>query len=201
MKKVLRKSSEYTEMAEIIRHMIRTIGDDPERPGLLETPTRVINSWKELFAGYSQRVEDVITLFEEEHQIGGMVYLKNIEFFSTCEHHLLPFYGVAHIAYIPDGPVIGVSKLARILDLFARRLQIQERIAEQVTDALMRYLQPKGAACIIEAKHLCIACRGVRKQHSMMGYSSVKGVFLEDSEQGVAARNELLQLLSLKSNG
>lgn len=175
---------------DIIREMIKNIGEDPNRQGLKSTPKRVVKSWKELFAGYDQHPKDLFKTFDGE-QVGGLVYLKDIEFFSTCEHHLLPFYGSATIAYIPNGAYVGTSKLARLLDLYAKRLQIQERIGEQVSGALMTYLNPVGAACIIEAKHLCMACRGVQKQNSIMGYSSVKGVFKEDP----TARQELMQLI------
>jgi GTP cyclohydrolase I len=177
----------------IIR-LLEFIGEDLEREGLIETPKRVINSYAELFKGYKQEPEKVFTTFDGS-QIGGLIYLKDIEFYSFCEHHMLPFYGKAHIGYIPNGKVIGVSKLARLLDIYAHRLQIQERIGEQVTNSLMQNLNPIGAACIIEARHLCIACRGVKKQHSIMGYSSFKGVFLEDSFKGIAARNEFQTLI------
>ena len=179
-------------------HIIRClqfIGEDPCREGLLETPNRVVRSWEEMFAGYQQDPEDVFKSFDGDG-MNGLVYLKGIEFHSTCEHHMLPFWGEAMIAYIPAGKVIGISKLARLLDIFARRLQVQERIGEQVTLALMEHLRPVGAACLIEAKHLCIACRGVKKQHSVMGYSSLKGVFLEHTHAGVAARSELMSLWS-----
>lgn len=182
-----------TRAEGIIVDLLNAIGEDPTREGLLETPRRVVKSWEELFAGYKQDPAAIFKDFDGDG-IGGLVYLKNIEFYSTCEHHLLPFHGQAMIAYIPNGRVIGVSKLARLLDIFARRLQVQERIGEQVTNALMKYLKPIGAACLIEAKHLCIACRGVKKQHSVMGYNSLKGVFLEQSDRGVAARAELMTL-------
>jgi len=175
---------------EIIRTMLLRIGEDPTREGLIETPTRVRRSWGELYAGYRQCPSKILKTFECK-EATGLVYLKNIEFYSMCEHHMLPFTGQASIAYIPHKRVIGVSKLARILDIYARRLQIQERIAEQVTEALMEHLRPKGAACILEAKHLCMACRGVQKQHSIMGYQSLKGVFLTDQ----AARAELMTTL------
>lgn len=183
----------YTAEQELIVAQLKAIGEDPTRKGLLDTPRRVTESWKELYVGYKQNPKDVFTNFEE-NGIEGLVYLKQIEFYSTCEHHLLPFLGVASIGYLPNGKVIGISKLARLLDIFSRRLQIQERIAEQVTNCLMENLQPLGAACVIEAKHLCIACRGVKKQHSVMGYSSMKGIFLEDSHKGNAARNEFIRL-------
>ena len=181
------------EAEQQIRKLIEFIGDDPDREGLVETPKRVIKSYSELFSGYHQDPEDVFKTFDDE-QVGGLVYLKDVEFYSTCEHHMLPFYGEAFIAYIPNGPVIGVSKLARLLDLFSKRLQIQERIAEQVTDTLMLYLEPLGAACLIDARHLCMACRGVNKQKSIMGYSSLKGVFMDDTK----ARNELMTIWSRK---
>jgi len=180
---------------DAIIRIIEMIGDDPNRSGIIETPDRVIKSFREIYAGYHQNPKDVIKTFEDEKkQFGGLVYLKDIEFYSMCEHHMLPFFGSAFIAYIPNGPVIGASKMARLLDIFARRLQIQERIGEQVTETLMEYLKPIGAACLTEAKHLCMACRGVKKQHSVLGYSSLKGVFLENSNKGIAARNELMAL-------
>ena len=157
---------------KLIADIIKSIGDDPDRSGVIETPKRVINSWKELYSGYNQDPKDVFKIFDENKQFNGLVYLKDIEFYSMCEHHMLPFFGSAFIAYIPNGPVIGISKLARLLDIFSRRLQIQERIAEQITEELMKNLNPIGAACLIEAKHLCMACRGVKKQSSIMGYSS-----------------------------
>jgi len=181
---------EDTVQQNIVR-LLEYIGEDPNREGLRETPDRIIRSWDEIFAGYKQNPKDVFKTFEDD-KIGGLVYLKDIEFFSTCEHHWLPFSGKAHIGYIPNGPVIGASKLARLLDIYACRLQIQERLAEQVTDALMEYLKPMGAACIIEARHLCMACRGVKKQHSIMGYSSVKGAFFEDAR----ARTEFISLVT-----
>jgi len=178
--------------------MLQYIGEDSTRNGLLETPERVVKSWGELYAGYDQDPKTVFKVFDEPEKFGGLVYLRNIEFQSMCEHHMLPFLGEALIAYIPDGPVIGVSKMARLLDIFARRLQIQERIGEQVTEALMNHLHPIGAACLIEAKHLCMVCRGVKKQNSIMGYNSLKGVFLESSSAGIAARSELMALWAKK---
>jgi len=175
---------------DLIKEMILRIGENPLRQGLKSTPKRVRKSWDELFEGYKQNPKDVFKTFDDE-QVEGMIYLKNTEFFSMCEHHMLPFYGKATIAYIPNGPVIGTSKLARLLDIFTRRLQLQERIGDQVTESLMHHLEPQGAACIIEAKHLCIACRGVKKQNSIMGYSSMKGVFREDAQ----TRSELLSLV------
>jgi GTP cyclohydrolase I len=167
--------------SENIRRLLQYIGEDSEREGLKETPDRVIRSYATLFGGYKQNPQDVMKVFEDG-ACDEMVLLKGIEFSSCCEHHMLPFIGKAHIAYIPNGKVIGVSKLARILDIYARRLQIQERIGQQVTQCLMEYLQPKGAACILQAQHLCMTCRGVQKQDSVMVTSSLRGVFLEKPE-------------------
>lgn len=160
-----------------IRQLIKFVGDDPVREGLSGTPGRVIASYKELFSGYGKNVSELIVTFDSDAD--QMIVCKDIEMYSTCEHHMLPFYGVAHIAYIPNGKVIGLSKLPRVLEVFSRRLQIQERIGEEVTNTLMSHLAPKGVGCMIEAKHLCVACRGVQKQHSTMITSSLKGVFLE----------------------
>lgn len=177
-------------MKSKIEEMLAYIGDDPTREGLLETPERVLRSWKELFSGYSEDPLDVIKTFES----GGydqIVVLRDIELYSMCEHHMLPFVGKAHVAYIPGGRVIGISKLARLVDIFAKRLQIQERLGDQVTTILMDELKAQGAACIIEADHFCIRMRGVRKQHSTMVTSSMKGCFLTKPE----ARAELMSLI------
>jgi len=177
-----------------IVRQIQYIGEDPEREGLKETPNRIVRSWDELFAGYAQSPDKLFTTFNSDG-CDQIVLLKNIELFSMCEHHLLPFFGKAHIAYIPSKRVIGISKLARLLEVFARRMQIQERIGEQVTDTLMRYLRPQGAACIIEAVHMCMRMRGIAKQQSTMITSSLKGVFIEDTSAGRAARQELMRLV------
>lgn len=173
-----------------IIQLLQWIGEDPTREGLLNTPDRVIRSWKELYSGYKKDPKELLTTFESG-TYDQMIICKGIEVFSMCEHHLLPFFGTAHVAYIPGDRVIGLSKLARLVDIYARRLQIQERIGEQVTSFLMDELKPKGAACIIEATHLCMRMRGVSKQHSTMVTSSMKGVFLTDFN----ARQELLQLI------
>jgi len=176
---------------ENVRRLIEFIGDDPNREGLKETPDRVIRSYKELFSGYGQKPEDVIKVFEDG-ACDEMVIARGIEFVSFCEHHMLPFLGTAHIAYIPNGKVIGVSKLVRLLEIYARRLQIQERLCQQVTKSLDDHLKPKGSACILTAKHLCMSCRGVGKQRSEMVTSSLTGVF---REQGNMARQELLSMI------
>jgi GTP cyclohydrolase I len=181
---------------ELVHRQLQFIGENPTREGLIGTPGRVVRAWSELFAGYDADPAKLLKTFDA----GGcnqIVLLRDIEMFSMCEHHLLPFFGRAHVAYIPDMRVIGISKLARLVEIYARRLQIQERIGEQVTSALMEHLEPLGAACIIKAQHLCMQMRGVSKQHSVMVTSSLKGVFLEE-EQGSAARMELLHLIEMK---
>jgi len=175
---------------ENIVRQIEYIGEDPNREGLLETPNRVVRSWQELFAGYDQKLADVLKVFDSDGY-NQIVLLKDIEMYSMCEHHMLPFFGKAHVAYIPDGKIIGISKLARLVDIYARRLQTQERIGEQVTCALMDSLRPLGAACIIEATHMCMRMRGISKQQSTMVTSSLRGVFFENSK----ARAELMSLL------
>lgn len=172
-----------------VRRILQYLGEDCNRDGLLKTPDRVVRSWDELFAGYKRNPGDVITVFEEP--CDEMVVLRNVEFISCCEHHMLPFHGKAHIAYIPNGKVIGVSKLARILEIYCRRLQVQERICQQVTEALDKYLHPLGAACVLEGVHLCMVARGVSKQSSVMVTSSMTGAFREKPE----ARNEFLSLI------
>lgn len=176
--------------SNIIRNQIDLVGDNSAREGLLDTPKRVIKSWKEIYRGYSQNPAELMTTFSSDG-CDQIVLLKDIELYSMCEHHMLPFFGKAHIAYIPDGKVIGISKLARLLDIYSRRLQIQERIGEQVTGALMEFLQPKGAACVIEATHMCMRMRGVSKQNSTMITSSMKGVFMTAPE----AKEELILLI------
>jgi GTP cyclohydrolase I len=173
------EGNETRSIEDSVTRQLQFIGEDPTREGLRETPARVVKSWKELYAGYNQDPKDVFKTFVEG-ACDEMVLLKGIELYSTCEHHALPFFGQAHIAYIPNKRVIGVSKLARLLDIFARRLQIQERICQQVTETLMKELKPKGAACVIEAQHFCMKCRGVQKQNSIMVTSSLKGDFLKN---------------------
>lgn len=174
---------------ENVRRIIEYIGDDPNRPGVLETPSRVVRSYAELFSGYKVDPASIFKTFDEP--CDEMVIVRDIEFYSTCEHHMLPFFGKAHIGYIPNGKVAGVSKLARLLDVYARRLQIQERIGQQITNDLDKYLQARGSACVLEAKHSCMTCRGVNKQHSTMVTSSLTGVFREKPE----VRAEFLSMI------
>lgn len=160
------------------------------RQGTADTPKRVVKMWDEIYAGYDQDPANIFTSFDSDGY-DQIVLLKDFEMYSMCEHHMLPFFGKAHVAYLPDQKVIGISKLARLVDIYAKRLQIQERIGEQVTDALMEHLQPLGAVCIIEATHMCMRMRGVEKQNSVMVTSSVRGIFREDP----AVKQELMQLI------
>ena len=173
-----------------ITRLIEFLGEDPKREGLVDTPNRVINSWKEIYSGYSQSPEDYLTTFSTDGY-DQIILSKDIEFYSMCEHHMLPFTGRAHIAYIPNERIIGISKLARLLEVYSRRLQIQERIGDQVTTALMHFLQPRGAACILEATHMCMQMRGVNKQQSTMVTSSMRGLFFDDPR----SRSELMSLI------
>ena len=159
---------------ENVRRLIEYIGEDPEREGLKETPERVIRSYEKLFGGYKEKPGDVIKVFEDD-TCDEIVLIRDVEFYSTCEHHMLPFFGKAHIAYIPKGRVIGVSKLVRILEVYARRLQIQERLCQQVTEVIDNMIQPSGAACVLEAQHFCMTARGVEKQGSIMVTASLTG--------------------------
>jgi GTP cyclohydrolase I len=182
-------------MNDIVTDWIKAVGEDPAREGLVKTPERVAEAWKFMTRGYNQSVEEVINgaLFESDSH--HMVIVKDIEIYSMCEHHLLPFFGRCHIGYIPKGKVIGVSKLARIADMFARRLQIQERLTNQIAEALMKHLQPDGVGVVIEAQHLCMMMRGVEKQNSLMITSAVHGTF----RSCLPTRTEFLKLLERRS--
>jgi len=184
------EGNEEKSITDSITRQLEYIGENPNREGLIETPERVVKSWNYIFSGYGQRPENIIKTFDADGY-DEMIILKDIEMYSMCEHHLLPFIGKAHIAYIPDKKIIGVSKLARILEMYSRRAQIQERIGDQVTSCIMKHLNPKGVACVIEAQHLCMQMRGIQKQNSVMVTSSLKGVFLDKP----AAREELMRLI------
>ena len=175
-----------------VRDLLVAIGEDPDREGLRETPDRVARAYAEVFGGLRMQPEDVLaTTFDIGHD--EMVLVRDIEMYSTCEHHLVPFSGVAHVGYIPnvDGQVTGLSKLARLVDVFARRPQVQERLTTQIADSLMRLLQPRGVIVVIEAEHLCMAMRGVRKPGSKTLTSAVRGAFLQP-----AARAEAMALIT-----
>lgn len=184
------EENEIDSASDIVLRQLQYIGEDPNREGLIETPKRVLKAWDHIFSGYKQNEDALIKVFDSDGY-DQIVLLKNIEMFSTCEHHLMSFFGKAHVAYIPNKKVLGISKLARIVDMYSKRLQIQERIGEQVTDFLEKKLNPKGVACIIEAQHLCMQMRGVEKQNSVMVTSSLKGVFKKDQK----AREELMRLI------
>jgi len=173
-----------------VTRILEYIGENPSREGLVETPKRIVKSWGKLFEGYGQQPKNIMKIFADG-ACDEMVLLKDIELYSMCEHHMLPFFGKCHIAYIPNHKVIGISKLARLMEIYARRMQIQERIGDQITTALMKYLEPLGAACIIEAQHFCMKARGIEKQNSIMVTSSLKGVFLEQPE----VRAEFMRLI------
>jgi GTP cyclohydrolase I len=164
----------------LVEEMIRRLGDDPTRPGLQRTPERVAKSLRFLTNGYSRGAEDAVGegLFAETHQ--NMVVVKDIEVYSLCEHHMLPFFGKAHVAYIPNGRIIGLSKMARIVDVFARRLQVQERLTDQIAQAVWEIMEPRGVGVVLEAAHLCMMMRGVEKQNSKTITSAMRGSFLED---------------------
>ena len=178
-------------MQQQIHDILVEMGEDPSREGLLDTPKRVEKSLRFLTRGYGQTLEEVVNgaLFEAESD--DMVIVRDIEFFSLCEHHMLPFLGKCHVGYIPKGKIIGVSKVARIVDMFARRLQVQERLTKQVSEALMKILGAEGVGVVVEAQHLCMQMRGVEKQHSVMTTSSMVGSFRRE----LATRNEFTRLI------
>jgi GTP cyclohydrolase I len=160
-----------------VRHQLALLGENPDRDGLLKTPERVAKSMRWLTGGYELDVEDVVgdAIFEEPHE--NMVLVRDIEFYSLCEHHMLPFFGKVHLAYIPDGRIVGLSKLPRLVDMFARRLQVQERLTEEIAGALEQFLKPKGVGVVVEASHLCMMMRGVEKQNSRTITSALRGEF------------------------
>ena len=180
-----REVSHSEPFAEKVRDILAALGEDPSREGLVKTPQRVESSLRWLTQGYRMSVEDAIgdAVFEESHQ--SMIMVRDIELYSMCEHHLLPFFGRAHVAYIPDGKILGLSKVARIVDVFARRLQVQERMTDQIADAVMDVLRPTGVGVVIEAAHFCMMMRGVEKQNSRTVTSALRGIFRDDSKTRV----------------
>ncbi len=171
----------HTRGELLVRHLLEELGEDPSREGLVDTPSRVWTSLSFLTGGYSQDAAEVIgdAVFEERYD--EVVVIRNIEFFSLCEHHMLPFFGRAHISYVPDGKIVGLSKVPRLVDLFSHRLQVQERLTTQIADALEEVLQPKGVAVVLEGSHLCMMMRGVQKQNSQTVTSAMRGVFKDAS--------------------
>lgn len=175
---------------QTIKALLGAIGEDPSREGLLETPRRVAHSYEALFSGYSKKPEDVLTVFDGE-SYDQMIVAKNIEFYSTCEHHMLSFFGKAHIGYIPNGKIIGLSKLPRLVEIFSRRLQNQERLTSQIAKALESLLDARGVGVVLEAQHLCMMARGVEKQNSIVTTSAQLGLFKKNDK----TRSEFLQLI------
>lgn len=180
------------ELEEIIRSLLIELGEDPGREGLVKTPKRVADAYHFLTSGYGMDPKEILNgaVFEEPYD--EMVIVKEIDFYSLCEHHILPFWGRAHIAYLPAGKIVGLSKLPRILDIFARRLQVQERLTQQVADCIEEAIHPHGVGVVIEAFHLCIAMRGVEKQNAFATTSAMKGVFQQDR----GTRNEFMNLIA-----
>jgi GTP cyclohydrolase IA len=184
--KALRTPTPHPEpFADKVREILAALGEDPDREGLVKTPDRVESSLRWLTQGYRTTVEDVVgdAVFEETHQ--SMIMVRDIELYSLCEHHLLPFFGRAHVAYVPNGKILGLSKVARIVDVFARRLQVQERLTDQIADAVMDVLGPAGVGVVIEAAHFCMMMRGVEKQNSRTVTSALRGIFRDDSKTRV----------------
>lgn len=184
-----------SKMLNLVKDLLLEIGEDPNREGLLNTPKRVAEAYEFLTKGYNQNIEDVLNdaIFTEKYD--EMVLVKNIDFYSLCEHHMLPFYGKIHVAYIPNGKIVGLSKIPRIVDVFARQLQVQERMTQQIADTIDKYLQPVGVAVVSEAYHMCMMMRGVEKQNSSATSSAMHGVFKDDAR----TRTEFLNLISTKN--
>ena len=191
-----RKKEEYdlditNGLKENYKSILHLLGEDPQREGLLKTPERMAKAMQFITQGYQQDAVAILNSARFEESVSEMVVVKNIELYSMCEHHLLPFFGKAHIAYIPNGYITGLSKLARVVDVFARRLQVQERLTTQILDSIQESLNPLGVAVVIEAKHLCMMMRGVSKQNSVTSTSAFHGEFLNNTR----TRNEFLKLI------
>ena len=183
------------KVKDLVKTLLTEIGEDTKREGLLSTPARVAKAYEFLTKGYQQDIGEVLNkaIFNERYD--EMVLVKNIDFYSMCEHHLLPFYGKVHVAYIPNGKIVGLSKIPRIVEVFARRLQVQERMTQQIADTIEKYLQPNGVAVVSEAFHMCMMMRGVEKQNSSATTSAMLGVFQDDAR----TRMEFLDLISHKN--
>jgi GTP cyclohydrolase I len=181
---------ENKEFEELVRRELELLGEDPSREGLVRTPSRVAKSLRWMTQGYASSAEEVVGegIFKEDHD--NMIMVRDIELYSMCEHHMLPFFGKAHVAYIPNGKIVGLSKIPRIVDVYAQRLQVQERLTEQIAEGLCRVLNPAGVGVVIEAYHLCMMMRGVQKQNSKTITSALRGAFREDPK----TRDEFLRL-------
>lgn len=189
------KAMEEQKFEEAVRTMIAHIGEDVDREGLEKTPNRVLKAYEFMFGGYSEDAMSILNSAMFETSNDEMVLIKDIEFYSTCEHHLLPIIGRAHVAYIPDGKVVGLSKIPRVVDVFARRMQIQEQLTEQIADALMQAICPKGVAVVIQARHMCMEMRGVQKISSTTTSSALRGLFKRDEK----TRMEFFSLINSSS--
>ncbi len=185
------KNQQQTELAKVYKEVLSLIGEDPQREGLIKTPERVAKALQFLTQGYNQSPEEILkgAMFKEDYR--QMVIVKDIEFYSMCEHHMIPFFGKAHIAYIPNGYITGLSKLPRVVDVFARRLQVQERLTSEVMQCIQDTLNPLGVIVVVEAEHMCMQMRGVEKQHSTTTTYDFSGVF-EDEKK----RDEFFKLIS-----
>ena len=183
-----------SKIESLIKELLIEIGEDPTREGLVKTPERVAKAWHFLANGYKEDLESIINdaIFREEYD--EMVTVKDIDFFSLCEHHLLPFFGKAHVSYIPNGKIIGLSKIPRIVDMFGRRLQVQERMTQQIAETINDVLSPKGVAVVLEGQHMCMQMRGVEKQNSYATTSAMIGQFRKDSK----TRDEFLKIISMR---
>jgi GTP cyclohydrolase IA len=188
------KKKNKLSLEEVVTNILTLVGEDPKREGLVQTPKRVAKAWQYFTSGYKQDVKKVLNSAVFTEKYDEMVIVKDIDFFSLCEHHLLPFYGKAHVAYIPNGKIVGLSKIPRLIEVFSRRLQVQERMTQQIADTLYEVLEPDGVAVVIEARHLCMMMRGVEKQNSVATTSAMLGSFREDER----TRNEFLKLISSK---
>ncbi len=179
-----------SQVTDMCRVMLEAIGEDPQREGLRKTPERFSRAMAELTSGYEQSVETLVNDAIFEEKCSEMILVRDVEFFSLCEHHLLPFFGSAHVAYIPNGKILGLSKIPRLVNMFARRLQVQERLTEQVANCLDDLLQPLGVACMIEASHMCMRMRGVQSRTGVMVTNAMRGIFMSDAR----TREEFLNL-------
>ena len=184
------------KIEEITKQLLEEIGEDPNREGLIKTPNRVSKAWEFFSKGYKENLDIIINgaIFEEDAR--DMVIVRDIEFFSLCEHHLIPFFGKAHVGYIPNGKVIGLSKIPRIIDMFSRRLQVQERLTHQIADAINSVLNPKGVSVVMEGRHMCMQMRGVEKQNSFTSTSAMSGQFSKYAE----TRSEFLSIINRRTD-